>query len=59
MGEYKVKLTDKAQKDIIGIAKYITEELFDKSVGYPQLNDYANWYNNKRMQGTLGYKKPK
>lgn len=31
MGEYKVKLTDKAQKDIIGIAKYISEELFNKN----------------------------
>ncbi len=31
MGNYKVQLTDKAQKDIIGIARYISEELFDKS----------------------------
>ncbi len=31
MGEYTVKLTDKAQIDIIGMAKYISEELFDKS----------------------------
>ncbi|BEP30315.1 type II toxin-antitoxin system RelE/ParE family toxin [Helicovermis profundi] len=38
MDLYKIKLTDKAQKDIIEIAKYISEELFDKAAA----NDHVD-----------------